>query len=198
MAILTALDHNLFALLNGSLTSSFLDWFMPLITDAKTWMPLIAIIWLGLLFSGRPQMRVLALALLVSVGLTDLVCARVFKKAGARLRPCELSQKTDFKCRLLLPMKTSKSFPSNHAANTAAFAAAMFFMCGIKAGWPFFILAFLVGYSRVYVGVHFPMDVLAGWFFGILIALFVCRIVRKKWPSQGSAAPECQAPPVAQ
>ena len=102
MAILTALDHNLFALLNGSLTSSFLDWFMPLITDAKTWMPLIAIIWLGLLFSGRPQMRVLALALLVSVGLTDLVCARVFKKAGARLRPCELSQKTDFKCRLLL------------------------------------------------------------------------------------------------
>lgn len=197
MELLTAFDHNLFVLLNGSLTSAFLDWFMPLITDAKTWMPFILIIWLGLLFSGRPHLRVLALALLLSVGLTDLICARVIKKSVGRLRPCELSQKTDFKCRLLLPMKTSKSFPSNHAANTAAFATAMIVICGIKAGWPFIILAFLVGYSRIYVGVHFPLDVLAGWFSGFLVALLVCRIVRKKWPPAPVTA-ECPAPPARQ
>ncbi|EKD81068.1 MAG: Membrane-associated phospholipid phosphatase, partial [uncultured bacterium] len=196
MDFLTALDHSLFNLLNGSLTSPFLDWFMPLITDAKTWMPIVALIWLAMVFSGRPQMKILALAVLVSVGLTDVICARVIKKSVGRLRPCALAQATDFKCRLLLPMKTSKSFPSNHAANTAAFATAMIIMCGIKTGWPFIVLAFLVGYSRVYVGVHFPLDVAVGWFCGFLIALIICRIIRKKWPAPLSAATECPAPPV--
>ncbi|MBU1105965.1 MAG: phosphatase PAP2 family protein [Candidatus Riflebacteria bacterium] len=198
MDYLISLDHSLFSLLNGSLTNAFLDWFMPFITDAKNWAPILAIAWIALIFSGRPKMRVLALALLVSVGFTDVICARVFKKAVGRFRPCELAQKTDLKCRLLLPMKTSKSFPSNHAANTAAFATAVIAMYGISAGWPFVIIAFLIGYSRVYVGVHFPIDVAAGWLFGSLIALTVCRIIKKKWATPDAAEVERPAPPVPQ
>ncbi len=196
MNFLLNLDHGLFQLLNGSLTNGFLDWFMPFITDAKNWMPFIAIAWLAMLCSGRPQLRVLALALLVSVGLTDFICGKVIKKSVGRLRPCALAQETDFKCRQLLPLKTSKSFPSNHAANTAAFAAAMIVMCGLKVGWPFVILAFLVGYSRVYVGVHFPLDVVAGWLIGTLFALAVCRVIRRRWPSPVTGEP--LPPPVQQ
>jgi undecaprenyl-diphosphatase len=195
MNYLLTLDHSLFQLLNGGLTSSFLDWFMPFITDAKNWMPLIAIVWLAMVCSGRSRLRVLALALLVSVGLTDLVCGKVIKKAVGRLRPCALAQEGGIKCRLLLPLKTSKSFPSNHAANTAAFAAAMIAMCGFKAGWPFVIIAFLVGYSRIYVGVHFPLDVAAGWLIGSLFALAVCRFIRYKWPEKPPVTDESQPPP---
>jgi len=182
MEYLVQFDHSLFALLNGSLTSGFLDWFMPFITDAKNWMPMIVLAWLAMVFSGRPRLRIMALAVLVSVVFTDLFCGQIIKKAVGRRRPCALAQETDFKCRLLLPMKTSKSFPSNHAANTAAFAAAVVTMCGWQAGLPFIAIAFLIGYSRVYVGVHFPLDVAAGWLIGSLLAIAVCRAFRRRWP----------------
>lgn len=196
MDSIIALDHSLFAMLNGSLTSNFFDWLMPLVTDAKIWLPIVALVWLAMIFSGQQRLRVVALALLVSVVATDLISARIIKKAVGRRRPCTLAQKTDFKCRLLLPLKTSKSFPSNHAANTAAFATAMIAMCGIKFGWPFIAISLLVGYSRVYVGVHFPFDVAVGWLVGTLIALAVCHLILWKWPPPAPTKAECQPPPV--
>ncbi len=184
MQYLVQLDHALFQLLNSQLINGFFDWFMPFITDAKTWMPLVLIAWLFFICAGGRQARVLALALLVSVGLTDIICARVFKKAVGRLRPCAIEQTENFKCRLLLPKKTSKSFPSNHAANTAAFAAATAVICGFKPAIPLMIVAFLIGYSRIYVGVHFPFDVLAGWLVGVAIAVAVSRFLKAKIPAE--------------
>lgn len=178
-AILAA-DHRLFMLLNGQLVNGFLDWFMPFITDAKTWLPFVLLAWLIMICRGGKRLRVLALALLLSVGGTDLFCARVVKKAVGRARPCSLEQTETFKCRLLLPRKTSKSFPSNHSANTAAFAVTVFMVSGFYAGLPLAVLAFLVGYSRIYVGVHFPVDVLAGWLFGALIAWLITRAILKR------------------
>ncbi len=171
------LDQRLFMLLNGELTNGFLDWFMPFITDAKTWLPFVLLAWFLMICRGGKRLRVLALALLLSVGGTDFFCARVVKKAVGRTRPCSLEQTDSFRCRLLLPIKTSKSFPSNHSANTAAFAVVTMMICGFKAGLPLLVLAFLVGYSRIYVGVHFPLDVAAGWLFGALIAWLITRLI---------------------
>jgi len=58
-----------------------------------------------------------------------------------------------------------KSFPSNHASNTMAFAIAFSFMFS-WAAWVMIPLSLLVGYSRIYCGAHFPLDVLAGWLIG--------------------------------
>ncbi|HNS08691.1 MAG TPA: phosphatase PAP2 family protein [Candidatus Ozemobacteraceae bacterium] len=185
---LIALDHRLFMLLNGDLTNGFLDWFMPFITDAKTWLPFVLLAWFLMICRGGKRLRVLALALLLSVGGTDLFCARVVKKAVGRTRPCSLEQTDNFRCRLLLPVKTSKSFPSNHSANTAAFAVVTLMICGFKAGLPLLILAFLVGYSRIYVGVHFPLDVAAGWLFGALIAWLITRLIIARANLQECAA----------
>lgn len=170
-------DQQLFMLLNGAWTFHFLDWFMPFITNAKTWVPIIILSWLYLIVAGNRKMRLLALALLVSVGLSDLICARIIKKSVGRLRPCSIEQSESFKCRLLLPAKSSKSFPSNHAANTAAFAATMLFFVGLKIGLPFVLLAFLIGYSRIYCGVHFPLDVFAGWLIGALLGYASTRLI---------------------
>lgn len=177
---LISLDQRLFMFLNGVLVNGFFDWFMPFITDAKTWLPFVLLAWFIMICKGGRRLRVLALALVLSVGLTDAFCARVVKKLVGRTRPCALELTDTFKCRLLLPQKTSKSFPSNHSANTAAFAVVTFMVCGFKAGLPLAVLAFLVGYSRIYCGVHFPVDVLAGWLFGAVIAWFITRLILKK------------------
>lgn len=174
-----ALDRSIFMLLNGAWTCYFLDWFMPFITHAKTWIPIIVVVWLYLLFVGDKKLRYLALALLVSVGVSDLVCARIIKKAVGRDRPCAVVETETFQCRLLLGRKNSRSFPSNHAANTAAFAATIVFFWGLKTGLPFVFLAFLIGYSRVYCGVHFPLDVLAGWLVGIFLGWFFVKMTFK-------------------
>jgi undecaprenyl-diphosphatase len=187
---LIAADHRLFMFLNGVMVNGFLDWFMPFITDAKTWMPFVLLAWLIMVSRGGRRLQILALALLLSVGFTDLFCARVVKKAVGRARPCSLAQTDGFKCRLLLPLKTSKSFPSNHSANTAAFAVTTLMISGFYAGLPLLLLAFIVGYSRIYVGVHFPVDVLAGWLIGAFIAWVVCRAILKRV----SLAPAQQAP----
>jgi len=181
-------DHALFQFLNSQFINSFFDWFMPFITEAKTWMPIILIGWLFVICTGGRQARVLALALLLSVGMTDIICARVFKKAVGRLRPCALEQTETFKCRMLSGKKTSKSFPSNHAANTAAFAATTAVICGIKPALPLMVVAFFIGYSRIYVGVHFPLDVLAGWIAGIAMAVLISRFLKKKLLSDPTTA----------
>jgi undecaprenyl-diphosphatase len=72
----------------------------------------------------------------------------------------------------------------------------MIAMCGFKAGWPFIIISFLVGYSRIYVGVHFPLDVAVGWLIGSIFALAVCRFIRDKWPETPAVTDESQLPPV--
>ncbi len=180
METIISFDWRLFELFNSQLTCGFLDWLMPFITNAKTWMPIIILVWLGLILSGSKKFRVLALLLLVGVGANDLICARVLKKGVGRTRPCSVEPGQGLKCRLLLPKKGSKSFPSNHASNTAAFAAVIVFYLGFKAGLPFLILSLIVGYSRVYVGVHFPFDVMAGWLIGLSIgwgAVFHAKIL---------------------
>lgn len=171
-----SLDRSLFMLLNGAWICHFFDWFMPFITNAKTWMPIIIIVWFYMLFIGDKKLRYLALALLVSVGLADVICARIIKKAVGRQRPCSIEETDTFQCRLLLDRKSSKSFPSNHAANTAAFAATILFFWGLKAASPFILIAFLVGYSRIYCGVHFPADVMVGWLVGIFLGWATVKV----------------------
>lgn len=180
---IVAFDHQLFQFFNGQLTNGFFDWFMPFITNAKTWLPFLLLIWLYMICSGGRQMKVLALALVLSVGLTDIVCARLIKKAVGRARPCAIEQNENFKCRLLLPKKTSKSFPSNHAANMAALAVTTAVICSVKMAAPLLILAFIIGYSRVYVGVHFPVDVMVGWLTGALLAYGVSAYLKKRFLS---------------
>lgn len=182
MDYILGIDNYLFQLFNSGLTCGFLDWLMPIITNARMWMPIILIAWLGLIIFGSKKHRVLALLLLVAAGTTDLISARVIKKSVGRLRPCSVEETDDFKCRLLRHKKSSKSFPSNHAANNAAFATVIWLFCGHVIGIPFAFIAFLVGYSRVYVGVHYPFDVFAGWLLGILVSYICVKLIKYKFP----------------
>jgi undecaprenyl-diphosphatase len=125
---------------------------------------------------------VVVLCALLAVVAAD-ASATVLRNYFQRLRPCQALQGVQ----LLVGCSDTFSFPSNHATN--AFALAAFFAVHYrKLAIPLFLLAALVGYSRIYLGVHYPTDVLAGAGLGATFGLVfaVCgRWLVRRWTKTG-------------
>jgi len=163
--VVVSADRWLFVKLNRDWTCASLDALMPVITDLHKldWFrwgaaPAAAAVWIWR--EGRRALQILAVAA-IAIGAADLVAYRVVKPWASRLRP-EYSMLGVVK---RAPTGGLYGFPSNHAANAAA-AAAVLSVAYPAATFAFAGLAALIGYSRVYVGAHYPLDVLAGFALG--------------------------------
>jgi membrane-associated phospholipid phosphatase len=169
------IDHFFFHYLNGVWRASFLDTCLPYCRDAKTWLPLYLFI---LYYTFKNYQKFFIQILLVvglSVALSDSVSSHIIKPLVHRLRPCN-EPYLQGEVVNLIPCGSGFSFTSSHAANH--FALAMIFSLLIfpknkLAQYVFFAWASLVAYSQVYVGVHYPIDVLSGALLGIAISKIV-------------------------
>lgn len=172
------LDQSLFHSINSEWTNSLLDLIFPFLTDlnhSKYLIPVVLVALAYWLMKSRYKAAMWILVLVASVGLSDFVSYRVIKSTAERNRP----EQAGIPVVLRTTHHSGSSFPSNHAAN--AFAAASILAVALPgSSMLVFFVAFLIAYSRVYVGVHFPADVLAGALLGMAIAFFV-RIVLHKW-----------------
>ncbi|MFA4911445.1 MAG: phosphatase PAP2 family protein [Desulfobacteria bacterium] len=173
---LLQIDTSLFYFINNTMQNSLFDRIMPVITDIHYWKIVILIVWLALIVKGGRKGRVAAILVIVVVGFSDLLIAQVIKPVVARVRPCNVLPHVN----LLVGCGglESYSFPSSHASNI--FAAASFFGYKYKRLVGVFIsIALLVAYSRVYVGVHYPFDVIGGAFVGVICAGIILIIERR-------------------
>ncbi len=164
-----------FYLINGSLRNGFLDSLMPFITNKWNFTaPIVLLLLYVLLFRPRRD-QVMAVTAVAVVLLSD-VTSYFLKDLFHRIRPCHALQEV----RLLegAICGNAFSFPSNHASNM--FAIAAFFAYNYrKLVIPCFIAAALIGYSRVYLGTHYPTDVMAGVVWGMLVGFPAAMIAER-------------------
>jgi undecaprenyl-diphosphatase len=160
------LDQGLFHFLNATLSCGPLDKVFLIATDKAFYFGVAAATFFLLPAAYRKPGLYVALAALAALVVADATAAQIWKPLFHRSRPCyELPA-----VRLLIDQVDSPGFPSNHAANVFAFATVILIHYR-RIGWPLVVIGALVAYSRIYVGVHYPADVVAGALWGILVGI---------------------------
>jgi undecaprenyl-diphosphatase len=176
---LAALDTNLFLLLN-SWHTPFWDHTMWFISGKIEWLPLYVLVLAFIIYHYKKQSILIIAGILLAVTLADQLAVHAFKDVFERLRPSHNPNLVD-RIHLVNGYKGGLyGFVSNHAANTFAFA--LFVCLLLKNKWftvGIFFWAILVSYSRIYLGVHYPGDVLCGAILGSLIGWLVFIIYDK-------------------
>lgn len=176
--ILNEFDTQLFLIINN-FHSPFFDWLMYWLSNKWVWIPAYLVI-LIYIFKTRKNYKSIILGIVLIIASADLSSSWVLKPMVKRLRPCHQTE-IQPKMKLVGNCGGQYGFVSSHAANTFAIATYLILLFSTQKLWLLgYIWAFLVSYSRIYLGVHFPLDVFCGAIIGIGFAYFFHRYMIQK------------------
>ena len=171
-------DQSIFYAINGMKVPLLLEEFMIISRKGSTWIPLYVILASWLIYRFRLTGLWIALAVAACAGATDYTNSKILKTAVQRDRPCQSLPLSTLQLRI--SCGTGKSFPSSHAANHMAFALFFIYLLGSRFRWIWLLLpwAIFIGICQIFVGVHYPLDVIAGFVYGSLTSYIFYRTVR--------------------
>jgi membrane-associated phospholipid phosphatase len=176
-------DKWLFRHINGKWHHPWLDIFLPLFRSAEFWYPFYIFLLVLVVVNFKQGKWQWILFFGLVPGITDFISSGLIKENFFRLRPCNDPAMAD-KLRYLLGYKPqSSSFTSSHAANHFAMGSFLFFTLKERLGKPaflFFLWAAIICWAQVYVGVHYPLDVISGAFVGFCIGSLFSYFFNKK------------------
>ncbi len=176
------LDKEIFLKLNG-LGAPALDAFMVFVSGKLEWIPFYAILLFVVFRKYKIKGLYILFFIIILITLGDQISVNLFKNIFLRFRPCHDPDLEGLVYIVNNHCGGQYGFVSSHATNT--FSLAVFVSFVLKNKWWSALLivwAIIVSYSRIYLGVHFPLDVICGAILGILIAWIVFGLM--KWANR--------------
>ncbi|MEY2585917.1 MAG: hypothetical protein QOD80_1943 [Verrucomicrobiota bacterium] len=197
------MDQFLFHLINERWTHPALDLFMAAISDIEIWKPLLIVIGLCLVIFGRFKVRAFVVCLALTLLVADYLLVSTLKTAIDRRRPKQVQKVRMVQLEPAHPRfltlfkqptirysdetdrnKSGPSFPSGHVTDNVIIGTicALFFR---RRGWLYFLVAAAVGWSRIYLGAHWPSDVIGTAFLAAGEALLMTALAEYLWKRFG-------------
>jgi membrane-associated phospholipid phosphatase len=178
------LDRNLFEFVNDHLHNNFLDFFMSLMRNSSTWYPLYIFMLAFVLLNFKKDIWWWVVFAITTVYLSNYISSNLIKENIFRLRPCN-DPTLNYKINFLIGYRPqSSSFTSSHACNHFAMATFFYFTLKKYIGkitWLFLLWAAIICFAQVYVGVHFPLDVVSGGIIGYLFGYLSATSFNKRY-----------------
>jgi undecaprenyl-diphosphatase len=181
-------DKSLFRIINTGMSNDFFDTILPWLREGKLWAPLYLFLISFLWINFRRRGLIVGLGLILSVGLADFTSGTIIKKNVQRIRPC-----SDPSMEMMITERvicgSGYSFTSNHSANHFAIATFLIAVLGFVSPavrYLSVLWASSIAFSQVYVGVHYPLDVICGALLGGVIGYTLGTWLNLHYPLQAA------------